>query len=188
MSMASTAAIFRSGCQNMTAAIFAACASRRAGKKERDEQAEKMQCRRVGETEWHAGDAQAQPPAQRAGQLIHPAREPRRQEPTGRGRHGHCGELGANGRVTRDPPEQRDGNDHAQEGPKKTFHAPGTRLRNGQGRQLGFRVHGGIFQPAEPSLATSNTLAKGVPRFIGSGSTVKPSRQSDVCQSCRERQ
>ena len=42
----------------------AAC---RAGKKERDEQAEKMQPRRVGETEWYAGDAQAQPPAQRAG-------------------------------------------------------------------------------------------------------------------------
>ena len=39
----------------------------------------------------------------------------------------------------------------------------GAFLSSGDGRQLGFRAHGGIFQPVEPSLATSNTLAKGVP-------------------------
>ena len=83
-----------------------------------------MQPRRVGKTEWYAGDAQAQPPAQRAGQLIHPAREPRRQEPTGRRRRGHCGELGANGRVTRDPPEKATVMITRRRGQRKRFTRP----------------------------------------------------------------
>jgi len=131
MSMASTAAIFPPWVPEHDGRDLRGVAACRAGKKERDEQPEKMQPCRLGETEWHAGDAQAQPPAQRAGQLIHPARKPPGHEPTGRGRHGHCGELGANGRVTRDPPEQRDGNDHAQERPKKTSHASDTYLPGG---------------------------------------------------------